>query len=200
MTSAELREKKNELRKSCKLTRKGIDSQKKCKCDSEIVSGLANCLVFEWAKEVLMYYPCNAEVSVLELFDKCIALGKKVYFPKSLDNGIMEFYRVTSLDGLKQGRFGIPEPEISSELYEYSPEKQTLCIVPSLCLDRRGYRLGYGKGYYDRFAKSCPEVVLCAVQYDELVFDEIAFDKRHDRRVDMIVTQKGVSVLGQKEE
>ena len=62
----------------------------------------------------------------------------------------MEFYEIHSLFELQPGTFGVlePVPENSRLVQE---ETEGLCIVPGLSFDAEGYRLGYGKGYYDRF-------------------------------------------------
>jgi 5-formyltetrahydrofolate cyclo-ligase len=61
----------------------------------------------------------------------------------------MEFYRIQSTDDLSVGSYGILEPDGSSEMY--SGGALSLCVVPALSYDFSGYRLGFGKGYYDRF-------------------------------------------------
>ncbi len=200
MTSSELRAEKNKLRTLCKKMRLEMDAGVRHESDSCISQRILDSLVFEWAENVLMYCPSKGEAGLLGVAEKALETGKRVYFPVSLDDGIMEFRRVMSTKDLTEGRYGIPEPSKDAELYVYDQNSTSLCFVPSLCVDKRGYRVGYGKGYYDRFLKECKETVFCAVQYDEMLFGEVPFDKRHDKKVDMIITQKGEYIIGQKEE
>ncbi len=62
----------------------------------------------------------------------------------------MDFYYIRSRNELAPGCFGVLEPNPDMATL-WQPEEGGLCLVPALCYDLRGYRLGYGKGYYDRF-------------------------------------------------
>lgn len=199
MTSEQLRAEKNTLRTRAKQFRAELSAAEMSEHEKKIAENILSSRVFEWARDVLLYYSCKGEPETRILFDECIRRGKNVYFPKSYDGGIMKFFRVSSLSSLKSGKYGICEPYESANALEYEKDIPTLCIVPSLCLDRRGYRVGYGKGYYDRFIKARPEYVFCGLQYSKLVFDKVPFDKRHDKKLDMIITEEGKYVLGQEE-
>ncbi len=167
--------------------------------DMQISQLILNSLVFGWAEDILLYSASKGEADFPKVAQTALELGKRVYYPVSLENGIMEFHEVFSTGELAAGKFAIPEPSKASPVYEYDAKRPALCLVPSLCVDTSGYRIGYGKGYYDRFIKAYGEIVFCAVQYDEMVLEKVMFDKRYDKRVDMIVTEKGEYVIGQKE-
>ena len=104
----------------------------------------------------------------------------------------MEFYLADSVNDLKQGMYGILEPDTDkcSKITDFSG---ALCLVPALCYDKKGFRLGYGKGYYDRFLEkfTITTVGLC---YNELIKDTLPVDK-FDKSVDYIVTQTGITVI-----
>ena len=87
-------------------------------------------------------------------------MGKKVFVPKIMacdQNGqnvqTMEFFQIFSLEDLKEGYKGIQEPEGNTDRYVYREEeaKKTLLLMPGVGFDPLRRRLGYGKGFYDRF-------------------------------------------------
>ncbi len=99
---------------------------------------------------LLLYSSIKSEPDTFVLIKKALNDNKKVYLPKV--NGVdLIFCLVKRLDELKTGKFGILEP--SSDSKHYSGEK-ALCVVPAMSFDENGHRLGYGKGYYDRFLSS----------------------------------------------
>ncbi len=86
---------------------------------------------------------------------------------------------------LKESKWGIREP-VESEIIE--PDRIDIVLVPLLCFDPRGYRVGYGKGFYDRFLKMCRKDCLkIGLSFFESV-DEIADVHEHDVRLDHVVT------------
>lgn len=104
---------------------------------------------FKSCSKILLYASYNNEVSTYDFFERARKLSKQIYFPKCQANGKMRFFEVSSLSKLCPGMYGIPEPDNCA--CEYESSSDTLCIVPAICFDKRGFRLGYGKGYYDRF-------------------------------------------------
>ncbi len=141
------------------------------------------------AKIVLLYWSVDSEVGTHKMIDKVLSDGKRLALPKCMDsNGNMLFYFVRSYDDIVDGMYGIKEP-VEDELYTASDEP-TLCVVPGLCYTRDGYRLGYGKGYYDRFLEkfSGVSVGLC---YDECLVESLPTDG-YDKKVDFIITNKRI--------
>ena len=65
----------------------------------------------------------------------------------------MFFYEIGSLSDLQSGRFGIPTVDLSKSK-RIDNFKNSICVVPALCFDKYGFRIGYGGGYYDRFLSS----------------------------------------------
>ena len=119
------------------------------------------------------------------------ASGKQVAYPKCLDEqGNMAFFSVDGPERLVKASFGIPEPDDSCPLWE--DEGNALCILPALSVDKYGYRLGYGKGYYDRFFGQF-EGTGIGVTYSELILSDLPYN-RFDLKADLIVSEKGVSV------
>jgi 5-formyltetrahydrofolate cyclo-ligase len=116
---------------------------------------------------VLAFVSYGSEISTMEILKETLQKGKKLYVPKvgcikegNLQKEEMYFYRITSLEQLREGYRGIPEPEGNTEKYEYSPEeaKKTLLLMPGVGFDPYRNRMGYGKGFYDRFLEDKEEL------------------------------------------
>ncbi len=151
---------------------------------------------YGWAKQVLFYLSAGSEPDTWELLDQALREGKMVYAPRCLDSeGNMTFYQVTSREELIPGRFGLwePDPEKCSPAGDVTG---ALCLVPGLAFDLEGFRLGYGKGYYDRFlaGHSVETVGLC---YGELLVPRLPRGP-FDRRVSCVVTEAGAMALEEK--
>ena len=91
---------------------------------------------------------------------------------------------IDSLNDLAPGRFGILEPTAQCE--EIIPDEHTLCICPALCCDMRGYRLGFGGGYYDRYLADFPGVK-AALCYADSMIPKIG-EEPFDIKMDVILT------------
>ena len=109
---------------------------------------------------VLAFVSYGSEISTLEIIKETLQKGKKLFVPKIVntndENSVkkeMIFYRITSMEQLQEGYRGILEPEGTTEEYKYSPEeaKKTLLLMPGVGFDPYRNRMGYGKGFYDRF-------------------------------------------------
>lgn len=180
---------KQEIRNKAKLERKNI--QDKNLLSSRIVDKFLSSSLYKNSKTVLCYSPINDEVDTSLIISNAIQDGKILALPYCVDdNGIMDFYIVENYD--KQtvvGSYGIIEPNINlcKRLENFD---NSVIIVPALCFNEKGYRLGYGKGYYDRFLEkhSLISVGLC---YNSLVKNEIPIDK-YDKPVNFILTESQI--------
>ncbi len=180
---------KSELRRYFIFKRKSIDIEQKILYDYKISRGIAALPCFEQAKQVLLFSPTGSEFDASALLKLCAGQSKAVFFPRCLDkDGKMEFLKVTCQNDLESGMYGIKEPKESCEKYIEKPGD--VCIVPALSVDSRFYRLGYGKGYYDRFLKNFGGVGICPC-YDELLSEELPAGD-FDIKVDILVTQSVV--------
>lgn len=119
-----------------------------------------------YLSEYFLGYACfGSEIDTNDIIREALQAGKKVYLPKVLQAGrspAMRFYRIETSDELAEGYRGIPEPAGISEEYPYSPRiaNATLMLMPGVAFDRFRSRLGYGKGFYDRFLSDKEELRL----------------------------------------
>lgn len=182
------KEQKNALRAEFKLMRAAIAPQKKSELDVALCEQIMSLASFRFADTVLMYYPVKGEIDITPIALEALAQGKRVAYPVCEPESCTMTYRyVSSLDDLRSGSYSIPEPTADAPVFE--EEENSLCIVPALAFDKDGFRLGYGKGYYDRFLKTFRGNSLGAV-YSDFLRDTLPRGY-YDRAVDIIVTERG---------
>lgn len=145
--------------------------------------------VFEKADIILFYYPIKNEISPMPLIEMTQKMGKKIAFPIcNTEQNTLSFRTVNSIDELIPSHFGIPEPPSSNETPIWT--ERTIVIVPALAFSKDGQRLGYGKGFYDKFLREFMGISV-GFSYSSLVLDSIPIDK-HDIPLKMIVTESEV--------
>lgn len=185
-----MKEEKKRFRTEFLQKRNSIDSVSKIMASREILSGLSRTDEFQKAEELLLYASYGCEVPTREIFDTAIWMEKKVYFPKVLGTN-MKFYQINRYEELVDGYQGILEPEGNSLEFQDSPDKRTLMILPGCVFGRDGYRIGYGKGFYDRFLSEHPSIIKCGICYDLQMVMECP-KEAFDIKMDMIVTEREV--------
>jgi 5-formyltetrahydrofolate cyclo-ligase len=109
---------------------------------------------FKKAKIVMFYMSFGGEVDTAEMIKEAQKLGKTVVVPVCGRDRIMRPCALKEKGALLKGPYGILEPAIKKPL---SLKSLNLVIVPGLAFDKKGRRLGRGKGYYDRFLSRIPE-------------------------------------------
>lgn len=177
---------KEELRKSLLLRRKELSPEVRKRKDKAILNLLSSLPEFRDAKRVLLYCSVKGEPDLSPLMHTLISKGREAVLPK-VRGSELELLSVDSPGSLVRGRFNIPEP-ISGKRVD--PSQLDLVIVPGVAFDRRGFRIGFGKGYYDRLLKKvkAPKV---GVAYSFQVLNEVPRDT-WDEPVDIIVTEKSI--------
>ena len=194
MENENVKEAKKELRDKYKLLRSEISESEKKALDGAICSHTISLASFRFAETVLMYAPMGSEIDVLPIARYALECGKRVAFPRcNKADHTMDFKYVSSLDELRVGEYSILEPDESAE--SVSDFSRSICIVPALVFDRAGFRVGYGKGYYDRFLGGYGESKLGLV-YSDFILDRVPRG-RFDRHVDILVSEKGVRIANQ---
>ena len=145
---------------------------------------------YKEADNILLYADYRHEVMTREIFDDALLHKKKVYFPKSNDDGTMEFYQIISVKQLESGYKGIKEPVVDNRyLFKHNSKEDTLIIVPGVAFDMKGYRVGYGKGFYDRFMQDKRQMTAFGLCFSNQLVDEIPH-AMHDIKMDKIVTEE----------
>ena len=138
-----------------------------------------------------LYYPSNFEVNTLELF-KSISSKKNLItlLPSISSNKNMKFYRWNFLDNLKVNQYGMLEPVILKK-----PIVPNIILVPIIAFDNDNNRLGYGKGYYDKFLnkylKLNLNILTVGVAFSFQKYKKLP-SSNFDVKLNYILTEKGL--------
>lgn len=183
-------ETKEQIRKRIVRIRNQMLSEEVAEKSSLIAQKVLKTPEYEEADNILLYADYCHEVMTRDIFDAAVLRKKKVFFPKAKDDGTMEFYQVISVKQLESGYKGIKEP-ITDKQYQYRfwRNEDTLIIVPGVAFDTKGYRVGYGKGFYDRFLRDKRQMTVMGLCYSNQIVEEIPHDE-HDIRMDKIITEE----------
>ena len=144
------------------------------------------------ARNILCYAGYKSEVQTMELMKELLRLGKNVYVPRV--NGFdMDFYRIDSLNDLLEGYKEILEPaERCKDIYEGANPEDTVMFMPGVVFGSDGSRIGYGKGFYDRYLAKYDIMKRIALCFSIQLLESIPSDA-HDKKVSVIVTENGIT-------
>ena len=179
---------KQELRKQVLAKRDALTIEQRKKKSNEIAQRLFVLPMFQKSDVVLLYAAFRSEVDTAEIFEAAKRSSKRIYYPKVLGDE-MEFYRVEADTDLEAGRWGIFEPKAEEEKRYVPKEKERICVVmPGAVWDNKGNRIGYGKGYYDKYFSKYPEVYKIAIAFSMQIVPEIQADE-FDVKADCVITE-----------
>lgn len=177
---------KNTWRRTMLATRRQLTTAQVKKYSASIMAKLEELEPVRNAGSIMAFYPINHEVDLLPFMMRLLEVGKTILLPRIEAEGEMLAVELKDWEQTGVGQLGIREPVGPG----YDPAKIDVILVPALVFDGHGYRLGYGKGYYDRFLRSLnPKAFKCGVAYEFQVIDNI-FPQAHDVPVHWIVTEK----------
>ncbi len=172
---------KSEIRRKIKALRTMMLEAEKMAAADRVFAQLEKTAAFLMADRILLYHSLPDELSTKSFLTKWSG-RKHFYLPRV--NGVNLDILPYDETRLELGAFHIEEPT-GTEVVD--PEEIELVIVPGVAYDRRGNRLGRGKGFYDRFLKTT-KATKVGVGYKFQVFDEIPFEE-HDVKMDIVITE-----------
>lgn len=179
-------EQKNLMRDSILKKRNSLSEEEIKEFSSRISNKLMDIEPLLRAKSIMGFASIRNEVDLSLFLEKEKKKGKTILLPKVVENGNIEAIEFKGWEYTSPGSFGIREPRGPV----FSPEEIDVILVPGLVFDPNGYRLGYGKGYYDRFlTRLGKKTFLCGVCYEFQVVENV-FPHGADVPVDWIVTEK----------
>ena len=179
---------KNCLRQAYRERGKALTPAYRRSADRAICAAVLDSAQWQRAASVFAFVGMWAEPDTRPLLEATLRAGKRLYLPRCFPDGMMQAVRVQSLDALRPGAYGIPEPPADAETAQ--PGELALALVPCVTATRDGARLGHGAGYYDRFLPlhRCETMCLC---YAAMLADTLPTGE-YDVRMDHVVTEDGV--------
>lgn len=182
---------KKTLRKKFISERNSLASDYRNSSTNTIFATLEEQNFFESSEKIFIYVGFGSEITT-ETFIKKWINKKQIFVPK-IDNNTMNLVHITSLEELTEGCFGILEPTSCN----YFTDNIDLVITPSIVFDKKGYRLGYGKGYYDKYFSSREYDISVGLSYHKLLQDNVPKED-HDIKVDVIITEEKIFIINEK--
>ena len=162
--------------------RNRLTSHEIAKRSKSIQEFVINSKEFLQAKVVGAYFAFGSEVTTELIITRAKILGKKIALPRVEEEKIT-FYEPSSMKSLiRGGRFGIMEPPPYGQISEID-----VLVVPGIAFDKKGNRLGYGKGYYDRLL-SYKRTFSVGLAYSFQLLENLPHD-RYDKRLDAIASE-----------
>ncbi|MBA2117254.1 5-formyltetrahydrofolate cyclo-ligase [Bremerella alba] len=138
----------------------------------------------------LVYVSVRNEVKTMGILEEVLRVKGQVVVPYCLSNNELGLFLLTDLQQLEHGSFGIKEP-LAALRSERSVPSETLdtVVMPGVAFDRRGNRIGYGKGYFDRLLKTLSgDCIKVGLAYDCQIYPKIP-SEAHDLPVDHLITE-----------
>ena len=166
---------KKTLRKETIAAMKRLPESVKTQADEQLTQRLLELPAFQEAKTLATYLSMGHEFSTASLIQAALQLGKRVCVPRTYPQGQMEFVEYDP-DILEKTRFGLLEPNEQGKVVDKA--EIDLIHVPGLVFQSKGYRIGYGGGYYDRYlADYAGKTVSTIYSIQQKEFQPDAFDQ-----------------------
>lgn len=179
---------KSQIRKKLLAKRQSLPQKQTELSNKKITRKLRKTTEFKRAKIVLAYHPIHNEIDVTELILKT---KKTFVLPRiCAKSNRLHCHKVANINELKTGKFNIKEPSTKHPVI--ARNKIDLVLTPGIAFDKKGNRIGYGKGYFDKLFKTLStDCIKIALAHDFQIIENIPAEK-HDQKVDFIVTEKRI--------
>lgn len=176
---------KRRIREEIKKLRSSLTKEQVLEESELIYNKIIDSNIFEKVEVIMSYMSFQNEIVTKKINEYIISCGKKLLLPKMLDKEIIKAVEYTGKFKIDNS-FGIKEPV--GEIYNGNID---LIIVPGVVFDREGNRIGYGKGYYDRFLKLYPRARKISLAYEFQILNRLEVEE-HDEKIDEIVTKNNI--------
>lgn len=172
--------------------RKTLTDQEFIQRNDRILSLLKGLSALEACQRIHVFLPIakNREVDTWPIIEHLLSIDKEIIISKTnQEDGSLDHFVFENSDQLELSAWGIPEPkngrQVASDLID-------LVITPMIVFDRLGHRIGYGKGYYDRFLSTCRTDCIKVGLSLLPPLDFIPYMDHHDVALDYCITHLGV--------
>lgn len=187
--------KKDELRRALRARRRALTSEETARAGGEIARRVLSLREVREAGTLLLYLAAFNEPDTDELIARLRSSGKRVAVPVcDADELLITPVYIDAATRLSRGAYGIREPASGTAA---RTEDIELAVLPGIAFDKSGARVGFGKGYYDRFLSGFRGARI-GVCYDFQLLDRLPSEP-HDIGMDIIVTEKRIIRTGKED-
>ena len=177
---------KNQLKESILEKRDSLSEEEILEKSNKIKNNLFNLTQYKNSKTIMFFVSFKSEVDTHNMIGEALK-NKTIVIPKVVSHEI-EPSVIIDFDNLVPGKFGILEP---IEAMKIANKNINLILVPGIVFDKKGHRIGYGFGFYDKFLAKVPKAIKIGLAFDFQFVDQIPAEM-HDVHVHLIVTEKRV--------
>jgi len=181
---------KTKYRQSILKTRNALDSSEVKRLSKTILKNAYSELALEEVGTLGSYFAVKNEVNLENLNHQRSQKNLLTTFPKIEPNHAMNLIAPKNLKQLSKNKYDIFEP---SDGFKIDPINHEMMIIPTLGVDKNGYRIGYGGGYYDRFLEPVLQNInrpmLIGLIYDFQFIDD-SINEVHDIKLDIVFSEK----------
>lgn len=176
---------KNELRKEVRLRKKQYTANELKDLSLSIVRKLLELSAVKKARTIMLYCSLPDEVYTMDLIHKLKEMGKEIVLPVVISDTEMELRRYEGDNDLHTGYYNIPEP--CGKKFSKAGDID-VAIIPGMGFDKKGNRMGRGKGYYDRFLNGMKHIYKIGICFPFQIFDAIPANE-NDIPMDIVIYQ-----------
>jgi 5-formyltetrahydrofolate cyclo-ligase len=183
-----MREAKNRIRQHLRQCKESLTQKERLAKSTRICGSLLD--LISDGETVMVYTSKEKEVSTVPLITTLLERGNPVVVPIIVKEDVsLRLSYLNDRSVLVPSTFGVPEP-IGSEI-PADPGDIDMIVLPMLGFDRKGGRIGYGAGYYDRFLEKNPALRKIGIAFACQEVNELPVDE-NDIRMDYIITENGI--------
>ena len=186
---------KAEIRRQMRSMRRALSGEEQKRAADGVYAQIMRMESYRSARTVMAYAAVRGELSLERVMEDIRASGRRLALPRCGESGGMDACLVTERCQLRQGAYGIWEPDESCPVVP--PEEIDLMLIPGTAFDRAGGRIGQGGGYYDRYILKT-RAVRVGICHGFALVNRIPTEK-HDVRMDAVVTPEETLIFRQKE-
>jgi 5-formyltetrahydrofolate cyclo-ligase len=183
----DLQMEKKAIRASVLAARDALAADARAIASTRVCEAIIASTPYKNATTLLAYMSFGTELSTENIIDHALARGKTLVLPR-VDKAAqqLQLHRIRHLDELDSGIWGIREPRMDAEIV--MPNEIDFILVPGVAFDSAGFRIGYGKGFYDKLLSTVnPASTRLSAAFDCQIIDAVP-NEAHDQRVDIIIT------------
>lgn len=181
--------KKEDLRKLGKIKRREMSEKEVLGKSKKAAEFFLNSEIYKKAKVIMLYYPLGNETDTSAVLESALIEGKTVIYPiTDINTNEITPIIINSETQFKKGAYSVFEP-VEKIVYN---GKIDVILVPGIAFDKSGFRVGFGKGCYDRFLENSAalKVGFC---YDFQIADKIDYDE-YDIKMNYLVSESGMII------